>query len=205
MSNFVKRFDTVESKWHFTSDTHHNHSRIIQYSGRPFANVTEMNEAILDGINGMVRRDDHLVIAGDVAFGDPAPFFRRINCDNIYVVIGSHDPMIDYKTSHKIKYICDAMFLELNGQQMVITHCPHLCWDKSHYGSWNLFGHLHSGTSDKGDRGEDEKGNSLFSQVINHAKMLDIGVDGHAFMPWTFEQLKEVLDRKPGFLVKRRS
>ena len=40
-------------KW-FTSDTHFSHTKIIKYTGRPFATVEEMNKSLVDNWNKYV-------------------------------------------------------------------------------------------------------------------------------------------------------
>lgn len=196
MANF-KKIDCGTNKWYFTSDQHLGHHKIITYCNRPFETIQQHDNTILDNINSIVQENDNLVIGGDFSFGDPYSFIKRINCKNLYFVIGSHDKLM-WKYNRMFKEFTEKLCLDVNGQSMVITHCPHLCWEKSHYGTWHLFGHIHSGKSPKADN------MTLFDQVIAKGKMLDVGVDGHNFKPWSFEEIKEVLDKKDGFLVKRK-
>jgi len=51
---------------YFTSDWHLSHENIIQYSGRPFRNAREMDEALLTLHNETVRPQDHVYNLGDV-------------------------------------------------------------------------------------------------------------------------------------------
>lgn len=54
----------------FTSDQHFGHKNIIGYSGRPFADVTAMNDAMVRRHNARVRADDIVVHLGDFAMDE---------------------------------------------------------------------------------------------------------------------------------------
>lgn len=53
----------------FTSDTHFGHANIIRFCNRPFRNVEEMNEALIENWNLVVSEDDTVFHLGDFAFG----------------------------------------------------------------------------------------------------------------------------------------
>jgi len=77
----------------FTSDTHFGHERIIELSNRPFRNVAEMNQALIDNWNSVVGPDDHVYHLGDVALGS---FFESMECltrlnGTKTLVVGNHD------------------------------------------------------------------------------------------------------------------
>lgn len=42
----------------FTSDTHFNHTNILQYCNRPFKTIDQMNETIITNWNRVVGPDD---------------------------------------------------------------------------------------------------------------------------------------------------
>lgn len=58
----------VMARW-FTSDLHLGHTNIIEYCGRPFHSVGEMNAAIVSRWNEAVASDDEVWVLGDVAMG----------------------------------------------------------------------------------------------------------------------------------------
>ena len=53
---------------YFTSDTHFGHANIIKYCKRPFANVDEMNIALVAAWNAKVKPEDTVYHLGDVTF-----------------------------------------------------------------------------------------------------------------------------------------
>lgn len=50
----------------YSSDFHLGHSNIIKYSGRPFTNAKEMDEAIIERHNSIVKPNDHWWYLGDL-------------------------------------------------------------------------------------------------------------------------------------------
>lgn len=42
----------------FTSDTHFGHENVLKFTDRPWETIWQMNDAIVDSINGRVAVDD---------------------------------------------------------------------------------------------------------------------------------------------------
>ena len=81
-------------KTFFTSDTHFNHANVIQYCGRPFASVDEMNREMIARWNSTVGPDDTVYHLGDFALGKfakAAPILHRLNGARKILVLGNHD------------------------------------------------------------------------------------------------------------------
>jgi len=77
----------------FTSDTHFGHARIIELCGRPFKDVSHMNETLIHNWNNVVGEDDTVYHLGDVALGawvDWDKSLSRLNGHKI-LVVGNHD------------------------------------------------------------------------------------------------------------------
>ena len=55
----------------FTSDTHFGHENVLKFTDRPWETIWQMNDAIVDSINGRVAVDDELYILGDFSFKMP--------------------------------------------------------------------------------------------------------------------------------------
>lgn len=79
----------------FTSDTHFGHENVLKFTDRPWETIWQMNDAIVDNINGRVAVDDELYILGDFSFKmtaqDTYGLRKRIACRRIHLVPGNHD------------------------------------------------------------------------------------------------------------------
>jgi calcineurin-like phosphoesterase family protein len=53
------------NRW-YISDHHFYHHNILKYGQRPFANLNEMHDALLEKHNAMVKPNDHVSFLGDV-------------------------------------------------------------------------------------------------------------------------------------------
>lgn len=77
----------------FTSDTHFNHTNILQYCNRPFKTVDQMNETIITNWNNVVEPDDVVFHLGDFCLGGAEEWDKILDRLNgrIYLVLGNHD------------------------------------------------------------------------------------------------------------------
>lgn len=79
----------------FTSDLHLGHEKAITINNRPFSNVDEMNDTLIDNVNKMVAADDELWILGDFAYRvsreEVHALRSRIKCRHVHLVYGNHD------------------------------------------------------------------------------------------------------------------
>ena len=66
---------------------------------------------------------------------------------------------------------------KIEGQYIVICHYAMKTWAKSHYNSWQLFGHSHG-------------------ELKGVGKQMDIGVDTHNFYPYSFNEIKRIMSKK---------
>ena len=65
-------------EYYFTSDWHLFHANIIKYSKRPFKNVEEMNEVILQNYFEVVKPGDRVYYLGDFALAPILKWKRLI-------------------------------------------------------------------------------------------------------------------------------
>jgi len=152
----------MSSNTWFTSDTHFGHANIVRYCNRPFANVREMDEALISNWNECVKPKDTIYHLGDFAFrGDPSPIFRRLNGEK-FLLLGNHDVR---KVVNKLfGWVKSTYKLRYNNQRIWLSHYAHLRWPNSHHGSFHLYGHSHG-------------------QLEGMGRSMDVGVDVWNYRP----------------------
>jgi calcineurin-like phosphoesterase family protein len=122
----------------FTSDTHFGHKNIIKYCNRPFKDVEQMNRTLIENWNARVAEGDTVYFLGDFCFGNHEVYEAELN-GNIMFIKGSHDPWLkQYPYLFPLKTKIDG-----EDKLIVLCHYAMRSWEKSHYGSWHLFGHHH--------------------------------------------------------------
>jgi calcineurin-like phosphoesterase family protein len=124
------------------ADPHFDHEGVIEMCARPFANVDEMNECLIHGINSTVPRKDELIIVGDFAWRNPGRWRQRINVKNVHLIMGNHD-RANYAKHFSI--VRDVRMYRLGPERYKCwaSHYPHVFWPASHYGSFHVYGHCH--------------------------------------------------------------
>lgn len=161
----------------FTADTHLGHTNIIRYCNRPFKTVEEMDEAIINNWNAVVDKWDDVYHLGDFCFKGRGPKYYREKLNGyIHLVWGNHDRKSQFGSAFHGK--TPLTTIKVRGISITLCHYAMRVWNKSHFDAWHLYGHSHGCLEAVG-------------------KSLDVGVDGHDFRPWPFEEVKEYMDRQP--------
>lgn len=173
----------------FTADLHLGHDAIRIHCDRPFASTDEMDEAILGNINESVGATDTLYILGDFAWQNIEQYRRRINCENVYLIIGNHDratktgqPLERHDTFSGV-YTLYRYKTPLAERRITLCHYPMESWQGSAHGSWHLHGHSHGRPS----------GDLL---------RLDVGVDCWDYGPVSIEGIVAILKAKAALLKR---
>ena len=52
----------------YISDCHFGHNNVIQYDGRPFSSVDEMDEIMIENWKKRVKEEDEVYIIGDFCY-----------------------------------------------------------------------------------------------------------------------------------------
>lgn len=158
----------------FISDTHFGHKNIIKFCDRPFGDVFEMTDTLVNNHNSVVGENDLVIWGGDVAFlaDDIAnQILARLNGDRI-LVIGNHDlnkgkvKNLDFKEKHLLFVIDDGEI------PLVLTHFP---FNNCPEGWINIHGHVHNSPV---ERSKDHQVN-ISAEVIE-------------FTPIHFDRVKEM-------------
>lgn len=141
----------------FTADTHFGHENVIRYCNRPFASASEMDERLIENWNQAVGPDDIIYHLGDFTLAGKKmarKYFQRLN-GKIQVVPGGHDKRWLRKGTyhslpgHSVSILPPLQTIKVSlpdtdqPQLIVLCHYSLRVWDRSHYGSWHLYGHSH--------------------------------------------------------------
>lgn len=167
----------------FSSDTHYDHSNILEYSGRPYSSVEEMNEALVENWNAVVRKGDVVYHLGDFALGTverATEFAGRLN-GNKYLVFGNHDKAVRKHKPFLGHWVWQRELTDITvcDQKIILCHYAMRVWKSSHHGSWQLYGHSHNSLKDD-----------------PHSLQLDVGVDAWDYRPASFEEVRERMSKK---------
>jgi calcineurin-like phosphoesterase family protein len=185
------RFSIPAQKAYFTSDTHFGHLNIIQHSHRPFSSIEEMDEVMIKNWNYCVSNSDVIFFLGDFSYRSSEEKANEILSQlrgQKILIYGNHDEDFVYKQKHSkfrsfwnlIAPRLDLTVLDGKEKQLlVLHHYAQRVWNKSHYGSWHLYGHSHNQLPE-----------------ISGSLSFDIGVDCHEYRPWNYVEVKEKMMKK---------
>lgn len=192
-------------KLFFTGDTHYAHVNICKAIStwqdknktRDFPSVEQMNICLVNSINSLVGKNDILFHLGDWSFGgmqNVIDFRQRLQCKNIYLILGNHDFLIR-KNKSKVKNLFTLVdtYVEVtvklaseNGiitssENFILKHYPIASWNNLSKGSIHLHGHVHSSSESK----------------FGPGKMLDVGVDGNCYFPYEVRNIVSQMSLRP--------
>lgn len=146
--------------------------------------------------NEIVTMNDDVYHCGDFNFGTTADIIRilrSLNFRNFYFIWGNHDQAMRqfkdilsfYKDlKDRVYFLGDMAEIELHEEgfgyrTIVLNHYAMRVWNKSHVGTWHLYGHSHGSLPDN-----------------PHARAFDVGVDCHGYYPISFDRVKEIMANK---------
>ena len=156
-----------------TADQHWGHANILKYSQRRFGSIGEHDAELIRAWNSVVGDNDRVYHLGDVTLGNAGlahDVFQHLNGE-IHV--------LGYPWHHDARWIkspqfsrCGPVKIEMpivvlehmfkpgiEWLPVILCHYPFEVWDRKHYGTVHLHGHVH---------GE-------LPRILNR---LDVGVDG---------------------------
>lgn len=102
----------------------------------------EVFNLLIENINNTVKDTDSLYILGDI-FGEEVTnyvdFFQKINCKNIYIIAGNHDPLLSLSCLSCIRGVMTTFYYE----NILFTHYPVHEGELKFY-KGNVHGHIHT-------------------------------------------------------------
>ena len=122
------------------SDTHFNHSKMVEYCGRP----KDFSEIIKKELLKSISKDDILIHLGDVCFGNDKEnnnwFGENLNCRK-WLVRGNHDNKSNaWYLENGWDFVCDSFVFKFEGKKILFSHQPLKIADND----FNIHGHFHN-------------------------------------------------------------
>lgn len=187
------------SKIFFTSDLHFCHKKIIQYSNRPFKDIYQMNQKIINNWNEKISNDDQVYILGD--------YLWRIETDTTilnkitkklngkkHLIKGNHDNKYSNYQYLNAGFCSVSNIIQKkikfnnNFYYFILFHYSLKFWDQSHNGSYCLYGHQHF------RRDIDFE---LYKQLQMSTRTMNVCLDGNNLYPYSLQEILKEIQYNP--------
>ena len=163
---------------YFTSDQHFGHKNLLlqEYCNRPFSSVEEMDEEMIKRWNECVKHGDLVYHLGDFTLGvDVYKYLSRLNGRIIFVTVPFHHDK-KWISANPNKVIYPMQIIKPKDMVIVLCHYPIAVWDRQHYGSVHLYGHIHN------------------KEYVLPGFSMNVGVDHHNFYPVSLPQVTKHME-----------
>lgn len=140
---------------YYIADLHFYHAAMNdRMDHRGFADVEEMNEYMINKWNQKVRKNDDVVIIGDLSWGnaeETSQLTRQLN-GNLYLIQGNHDRFVSKTTMDMRRFVWVKPYEELydNKRKVILCHYPIMCYNGQYRldedgnpRTYMLYGHVH--------------------------------------------------------------
>ena len=188
-------------KIYFSSDQHFGHKNVLRFCQRPYETTKEMEKALIDNWNSKVTNNDIIFVLGDFFWFHGRHEIKRVvdklNGKTIYIVPGNHCKRTAYELCDERVQLLDdisALYIREVGKPQVkyevyVSHMPLMTWPHREKGSYNFFGHIHSGPRSLSQVDQD--------LPFHKGLQYDIGVDNNEYTPIELEEIINILKKEP--------
>ena len=140
---------------YYIADLHFFHGALNdKMDRRGFASVEEINMYMIGKWNKKVRKNDDVVIVGDLSFGSAEETNALLGQlkGKLYLICGNHDRFVNNKDADigRFKWIKHYAELSDNRRKVILCHYPIMCYngqyrvdEKGEPGTYMLYGHVH--------------------------------------------------------------
>ena len=140
---------------YYIADCHFFHEALNdRMDKRGFSSVEAMNDYMLKKWNNKVRKNDEVVILGDLSWGTAEQTHELLEKLNgrLYMILGNHDRFMRNKAYHTDRFVWMYPYAELhdNGRKVILSHYPVMCYNeqyrltkKGNAKTYMLYGHVH--------------------------------------------------------------
>ena len=159
---------------YFASDFHIGHNREFIYKNRGFSAIEEHDKALFKEISEKLTIKDTLYYLGDFTFKHNSleiiEDMSYIPCKVIFIT-GNHDRYIIQNKkymSERFTFVGSLFDYKNKDINITLCHYPLRAWNKSHFNSWHLYGHIHS---------ETDFGGKTLNIAIDNTKQFILSLD----------------------------
>jgi calcineurin-like phosphoesterase family protein len=110
------------------SDPHIGHENIIKYCNRPFNNIQEMNDTLINNYNSVINKNDCVLWLGDCFFkGDSEKYQYILKNMNGYkfLISGNHDQGDSSMSSMGFELVMKEAVINIKGIICRVNHYPY--------------------------------------------------------------------------------
>lgn len=136
----------TENRKLYIADWHYGHSNILAFDHRPFKTVEEMNEELVKRWNAAVDPCDTVYVLGDMFWckaQEAIPVLQSLNGQK-FLIKGNHDRCNDSKFIKSFVKVAEYLEVKDDERTVVLCHYPIPCFKNHFYGSFHLYGHVHT-------------------------------------------------------------
>ncbi len=140
-----------------------------------------MNSTFIKNFKSLVKLGDILYFLGDLTSENKVArvFFENFKHIQIHFIIGNHDSNKVIKLANEFcASVSQLKDIKIEGQPITLCHYAMRVWHRSHFNSWQLYGHSHGKLEPIG-------------------KQQDVGVDNNNFFPVSFNELVKMMKNRP--------
>lgn len=167
---------------YFSSDWHLFHKKVLEFDKRPFNTIEEHNETIIANYNAIVKPEDNFYYLGDFFMSKDKRsegFLERM-MGNKFFIKGNHDhkDLIKLYQKHGT-YLGEQKRIVIDGLDIVLNHFPMRTWNRSHKGSFHLYGHHHGWIENQ-----------------PWGRSMDVAINYWDYKPVSFETVNRILSKR---------
>ena len=140
---------------YYIADTHFFHGNLnTKMDCRGFENVEAMNQYMLERWNEKVRKNDEVIILGDLSWGkaeETNNLLEKLH-GRLYLIQGNHDRYLKDKAynASRFEWIKSYEELQDNKRKVILCHYPIMCYNGQYRvdemgnpKTYMLYGHVH--------------------------------------------------------------
>ena len=140
---------------YYIADCHFFHEQLnTMMDKRGFKNVEEMNAYMIAQWNSKVKKNDEVIILGDLSLGtaeETNELLTKLN-GKLYMILGNHDRFLKNKSYNTDRFVWIKPYEELHDKKrkVILCHYPIMCYNGQYRineagepVAYMLYGHVH--------------------------------------------------------------